>query len=278
MLNDDRRQRLVAALGIGCLVLIALSAAYSGRSQQPSLSVSVNTKQQDRHTNTEGTAGQSSDESAPNRQLVQLTGDLATYTLDLFIATVVVACATLGLGFAGFFQWREIRRTANISERALVDLEAPFLSIKIENTGVSRKDREIGHNFEQLSFSIANFGRTPATLVELVDKTKMVPINEGNPPPIDFDFRSRNTLPRGVISPPAGDSQLFSRNLYADHLSDLAADGLPLSVKALFFYGFVRYETIFAQTLRMGFCFIFDRYSDTWVLSGDERYNYLENE
>jgi hypothetical protein len=61
-------------------------------------------------------------------------------------------------------------------------------------------------------------------------------------------------------------------------MNDLAADSLPLKTKNLFFYGFVRYSTIFDEIFRMGFCYMFDRYSDKWLLFGDEKYNYCKKE
>jgi hypothetical protein len=177
-----------------------------------------------------------------------------------------------------YFLFDSTNRLWRVSERALVDLEAPFISIKILETGLPVKQGEVGHNFEQLFFSIVNLGRTPATLVELVDKTKMIPENDGYPPPIDLDFRSREEMPRGVISPPNGESQPFYQNLFANHLNELAADPLPLRKNAIFFYGFVRYETIFSHVFRLGFCFIFDRFTSCWHLSGGSKYNYLERE
>ena len=85
-------------------------------------------------------------------------------------------------------------------------------------------------------------------------------------------------MPYGVVAPPTANSQDFTRNLLGDHINDFAADPLILIRKAIFFYGFVRYETILKQTFRLGFCFIFDRFSERWILSGDDGYNYLTEE
>ncbi len=85
-------------------------------------------------------------------------------------------------------------------------------------------------------------------------------------------------MPRGVLSPPGDESQPFIRNLLADHMNELAADPILLKNNDIFFYGFIRYETIFNERFRMGFCFMFDRYIDRWLLSGDSKHNYLERE
>jgi hypothetical protein len=211
---------------------------------------------------------------------------LVRWTAALFAATVGLILATGLLGYFGHQQGRDMRetisvakRSADISERALTELEAPFISIFIKESGLSKKMTEVGHDFSILQFTIVNHGRTPARLIELVDKTWMVPLESGNPPEIDLDFRSRNAMPWGVIAPPSdGQSQPFTRNLLSEHMNALAEGKPPLARNALFFYGFVRYETIFKQTYRLGFCFIYDKFSNLWILSGGERYNYLERE
>jgi hypothetical protein len=169
-------------------------------------------------------------------------------------------------------------RSAEVAERALTELEAPFTAIKIIDTGLIKKTGEIGHDFAILQFSVTNDGRTPARLVELVDKTILVEIEGSTPLPMNLDYRSRNTMPYGVISPPNSESQPFTQHLLMNHMNELAADTLILKNKTLFFYGFVRYETIFKQRYRMGFCYFYDRYSNRWILTGDENYNYLTKE
>jgi hypothetical protein len=210
---------------------------------------------------------------------------IAFFTVVLAVKTAGLFVETAGLRTAADQQAADMKasiaaaiRSADISERALTELEAPFTAIKIIDTGLIKKTAEIGHDFAILKFSITNDGRTPARLIELVDKTILVEIEGGNPPPMNLGFRSRNTMPYGVISPPNSESQPFTQHLMMNHMNELAADTLILKNKALFFYGFVRYETIFKQSYRMGFCYFFDRYSDRWILSGDEKYNYLTKE
>jgi len=205
---------------------------------------------------------------------------LVTAVATAFIAwfTLSLRQSTDRLWDAGDKQLGLLKRSADISERALTELEAPFTAIKIIDTGLTKKTTEIGHDFGMLKFSVTNDGRTPARLVELVDTTRLIPEESGNPPPINLDFRSRDTMPYGVISPPNSESQPFTRNLLLYHMNELAADAIPLRRNVIFFYGFVRYETIFKQSYRMGFCYMFDKFSERWLLSGDEKYNYLEKE
>jgi hypothetical protein len=174
--------------------------------------------------------------------------------------------------------WRATRRSARIAERALTELEAPFVSIKITDPGVHKKNAEIGHDFMTIWFCIANHGRTPARLIELVDKLALLENGKDWPREVHPDAATRNTMPYGVIAPPNGESPPFSNNLFAFMMNALAADPLPLKTKNFFFYGFVRYSTIFDEVFRMGFCYMFDRYSDKWLLFGDDKFNYCRKE
>jgi hypothetical protein len=191
------------------------------------------------------------------------------------IATIFIAAFTWTVRQSTDKLWRATQRSATIAERALKELEAPFISIKITDTGITRTYGETGHVFTNISFCIPNHGRTPARILELVDKFALIGIGEGNPPEVRTDAATRNTMPYGVIAPPNGESQPFTNNLYAFMIrNDLAIDPLPLTTKRIFFYGFVRYATIFDEVFRMGFCCIFDVASEKWLLSGGGNHNY----
>lgn len=85
-------------------------------------------------------------------------------------------------------------------------------------------------------------------------------------------------MPYGVISPPNGESRPYSRNLLANHLNEISYDRLPLENKSIFFFGFARYETIFHDVYRMGFCFFYSIFDERWVLAGGQEYNYCSKE
>ncbi len=196
----------------------------------------------------------------------------AEYTLLLAIATSILAGSTV-------FLWKSTRDSVKIAERSLLELEAPFLSVKIIDVGIEKVRGLPEHEFGVLRFSIANYGRTPAILREIVDDIRLISMEDGVPPVMNIDRRTRNSLPRGVISPPQLESQPFIRYLLSDLNEGLARAGpSPLMRNEVVFYGFVRYETIFDQAFRMGFCFFFDRFSDRWVLGGEGNYNYLKRE
>jgi hypothetical protein len=166
------------------------------------------------------------------------------------------------------------RRSTEIAERALTELEAPFLSIKITETGVPRKTDAVGHDFTYIEFCITNHGRTPARIIELVDKFDLFEDGKEWPREVHPDFATRSTMPYGVIAPPNGESQPFSNNVWYFMSGALVSDPLPLKTKNLFFLGFVRYSTVFGEIFRMGFCYKFDRFSHRWILFGDDRYKY----
>lgn len=207
---------------------------------------------------------------------------VAYFTLWLVGFTGVLGGSTIGLWIVtwagGKRQSRDMQASIAIAERSLSELEAPFISIKIVDTGITRSYRDVGHDFTTLSFSVANYGRTPARLVELTDYLALRGANDGLPPEVNPQAATRNTMPYGVISPPNAESQPFTQNLFAFMMNALAADPLPLKTQNLFFYGFVRYSTIFGDVFRLGFCFMFDRYSERWLLQGGETHNYCRKE
>ena len=102
---------------------------------------------------------------------------IAFFTLVLGFSTVGLWVATIALYRAGERQIRVSEKSATVAERALVELEAPFLSIGISESGLTKKSGERGHDFKILKFCVFNYGRTPARLIEIVDKTWLVDVN-----------------------------------------------------------------------------------------------------
>jgi hypothetical protein len=84
--------------------------------------------------------------------------------------TAVLALSTILLWFATRAVAVASKDSARVAEKALVNLEAPFISIEIIDNGLKRKQHEIGHDFHQLMFVLANYGRAPARTFDLVDK------------------------------------------------------------------------------------------------------------
>lgn len=173
------------------MVLIFLAAFVSdlhGQSKQPPSKTSQqNSAQQERGTDnspvvvkilptekskTELATEKEKQES--DKQLVELTGDLAKYTKLLFIATALLVIATAGLVVFGFIQSSDSKRSiaaaetsAAVAERALTDLERPWLflaSVSIRFNPSATGLLEPNRWFLKLHWK--NVGRAPAIVDE----------------------------------------------------------------------------------------------------------------
>jgi hypothetical protein len=212
------------------LALLATSASDSwGQSKQtlPRTGQQKNT-QQERGTEvspvvvkvvpTEKSKGDLDTEKAKqesDRHLVKLTADLANYTMFLFFATAALFLAIIGLVVVGFRQVRDARRSINaaedstrIAERALTELERPFVGIEIIDSGFKSElvaEEEYYVTLEEnLTFRYVNHGRSPATIIETSDKFDICTANE-LPDPIDPNAPG-NQVPFGVIVGASGGS------------------------------------------------------------------------
>jgi len=149
-------------LVIALTFLATIASDSWSKSKEPSTKTSQqNTAQQERGSEnsplvikvipSEKTKDDLAREDAKNEQklaiderVASLTGDLALYTELLFAATAVLALITLGLVIVGYRQVRDARRSivaaetsAKIAEKALTELEAPFIAVKIVNSGIN---------------------------------------------------------------------------------------------------------------------------------------------
>jgi hypothetical protein len=161
--------------------------------------------------------------------------------------------------------WVVANRSADISERALTDLEAPFIYVKIKSEGLLHQSGRLGG---KIRFLFGNYGRTPAHIIEFIDQHEVVGIGQGQPKVIDPVKQRGTVMPYGVVAGPDGVSQDFE-HLFAELLS---------REKVLFFFGYVRYADIFQRTYTLGFCYQFDPKGFRWVLSGGEGYNYCRQD
>jgi hypothetical protein len=196
---------------------------------------------------------------------------VADYTLAVAWLTGVLAFSTIGL-------WFVTRRSAKIAERALTELEAPFIIVKIKDPGIHcGPTRKI--TFSELKYCFANYGRTPAHILEFSDIITEANVDEGLPTPIDPIKEPGTPMPYGVISTPDGTAQDF--NVLTNNLNFF--EGAPYETpreitKKAFFRGFVRYGDIFGNEFVLGFCFLFDIHNNRWVLRGNENHNYCRKE
>ena len=218
-----------------------------------------------------------------DRQLVKLTGDLANYTKLLFVATAALFIATAGLVFLGFYQSRDTRRSiraaedsARIAERALTELERPFVGIEIIESGfkaelVAEDDYYVTLE-ENLTFRYVNHGRSPATVIETSDKFEICTA-KNLPDPVDPNALG-NQVPFGVILGANGGTSPPSTREQSKGIDKQDFMRVTSGDDNLIFMGFVRFRDIFNRTHVTGFCLRLSRSDARFYFAGDHRYNY----
>ena len=207
-------------------------------------------------------------------------------------AEAYVALFTLTLTLSTITLWLATKRSANIAERALTELERPFLGVEVLQSGLSFTETgAVTSPVSEFKYQFINYGRTPARLTELVETWPIVNrINESEdgtkyrytsvlPDPIDPTRQPGRTLPYGVVV--SSDKPYpFSANAM------VVIDVQNLAVRPwfhgegndLYFCGYVRYIDIFNKRYILGFCAMYDFLSGRFVLMGDDRYNYNREE
>jgi hypothetical protein len=289
-----------------CLAIaLALLAAFApdswGQSKQnPSKSNQQKNTQQERGTDdspvvvkvipTEKSRGDLDAEKArqdSDRQLLKLTGDLANYTRLLFAATAALFLATIGLVVVGFRQVRDASRSikaaedsTRIGERALTELERPFVGIEIIDSGfkselVSEEDYYVTLA-ENLTFRYVNHGRSPATIIETSDKFDICTPNN-LPDPIDPNAPG-NQVPFGVIVGANGSNSPLSTREQSKGIDKQEFMRVTSGDDNLVFIGYVRFRDIFGRTHVTGFCLRLSRSDARFYFAGDHRYNYTYTE
>lgn len=215
---------------------------------------------------------------------------IAFYTLWLMAFTGILAIATIGLGGAtlllyltGEKQFRfairsSVRQLAatnksiKISERALTELEAPVIQLKVVNPGLNLTDNE-----GRFAFAFENHGRSPAHILEFAED--IVAVAPGIfPPPPDRKVKRGRGMPYGIISPPGGQSEEFGIPIVRSQLTGPRAGPNRTEYRYLYFVGYVTYADIFGGIFTVGFCLLYDPPRARWAFRGDERYNYHRKE
>lgn len=196
------------------------------------------------------------------------TGDpITVFTAALTAFNGLLFVSTLGL-------WLATRKSTAISQRALTELEAPFLNVQISKPGLNLKGRTVA--FGQLKWRVVNYGRTPATILEIFDTIRQVEQGHGYAPPIDLLKEHGNLMPYGVIAAPnGGRTEDFPYMAIADLLAE-PGTLVALDHRNIFFLGYIKYADIFGSRFVLGFSFLFDRYGQRWILAGEGRYNYCQ--
>lgn len=183
------------------------------------------------------------------------------------IATIVIGAFTCTLWLATTQQARLTEASIRIAERALTELEAPFVFVQINSPGLTVEGSQT--HFGMLQWCVVNYGRTPASILETFHEIPSVE-RDHDPPAVDPTQRRGHQLPYGVIAPPNGGR--------SHDFPAIPVPNRPFSTHSPFFLGFVRYADIFQNRFILGFCFLFDAGSNTWIRALGDEYNYCRKE
>jgi hypothetical protein len=186
----------------------------------------------------------------------------------------ITAVLTLVLAVSTVLLWMSTRDLARGAERALTELERPFVYVEVLTPGLVISGVNAGFA-GSLQAICANYGRTPADLWELEDQIVFLP-KGGFPEPMVPKANPPRQMPPGAISAPAKPYP-FDINLRGWLNMDQLAE-LGQGRGSVFLIGYVRYLDIFNRRHITGFCAYFDPVSQRFVARGDERYSYTRDE
>lgn len=191
-------------------------------------------------------------------------------------SALITAIFTVVLGVSTIYLWKVTAKSAQIAERALTELEAPIVGVKIVRPGLEWDPLKTNLSIGNLQFSFVNYGRTPAMLHELIEDVRSAKIGEGFPPGMKGERGP--PMPYGVFVPPSGETRPFNFNIFAFMLGTAVNDPTQLKNVVPFFMGTAKYGDIFGNLYTMGFCFIFDDMSNRFIEAGDTEYSYCRKE
>jgi hypothetical protein len=188
-----------------------------------------------------------------------------------------VAAFTLVLSLSTIALWLVTRRSADIAERAFSELERPYVYI-FGVKGLER-DSERMDPYDLLKYSVANYGKTPASIEVAafgisVGTTPEPPIAVGVwhsllEPPILMPNERRDDnayVPETISMSQFADEDTPPSDSYME--PDLK-DG-----ENFFFWARIKYHGPFSNALETSACWRWDRKSARLILFGGEQYNY----
>ncbi len=205
-------------------------------------------------------------------------------------ATGLIAYFTLTLKRSTDNLWDVTRRSADIAERALTELERPFITVEVLQSGLTfTASGTVTSPISDFKYQFVNHGRTPAQLIELVESWPVVdrirhPTNSNKfqsvqPPPIDPKTQRGRQLPFGVVVSQNKPFELSANAVAVIDIQHVNVRPFFHSLGSdLYFCGYVRYQDIFDKRYIFGFCAVYDFIGRRFVLMGDSRYNYTRRE
>jgi hypothetical protein len=214
-----------------------------------------------------------------DRQIVDLTGNLAFYTELLFAATAVLAVLTGGLVLVGFRQVRDARETiaaakasaeaAKDSAAALPRVERAYVFVKIRAGSIGyygRNGKDFGYTYVKVLFF--NRGKTPA----LMKKIRAVPlIQESAPEKLPALSETDKELPPGYIISADGNFEMKDIEVVREMVEMAAVEN---GTKTLFIAGLVEYDDVLGESRETGFCWQYDQGQDGLFRPSHSNLNY----
>jgi len=186
---------------------------------------------------------------------------IVLFTLVLMLATVML--------------WLSTRRLWRISERALTELERPFVFVRFDQAGLQgRGQGQLGWNGNFVA-SFVNHGRTPAMLTELLDQYPAT-LGTDMPAPIDPTTQRGRDLPVGALSAPEVPFTIETNPIAEFPGAVLNANFW--NTQRLYCIVYIRFRDIFGKRYITGFCGLFDPLQNRFILWGGDGYNYTRRE
>ena len=205
-------------------------------------------------------------------------------TIAIAAFTYILYRATSALGEAGDKQIavaqaaaNAANRSAEVAERALIQLEAPILFITIEDDAIIvNRLPQMSLAAGVLKYRFANYGRTPTCLTTLTDNIIGIEVGKGFPPPLDAFSKGRQNLGWGVVVHPNGKSVELQINLMPLRMDETGAEWFFFPEKYRIFLQIrATYSDIFYASYTTGFLFMYDTHSERFILtSAGHDHNY----
>ncbi|WP_316229591.1 hypothetical protein [Bradyrhizobium sp. SZCCHNR1070] len=209
---------------------------------------------------------------------------LVRWTFALFAATIGLILATAVLGYFGWRQSRDMQdsiavanRSATAAERALIDLERPWLFVHLSPHLVDRKAPPEFKVPPVAVFQIGNHGRMPATIRACYIALEGLPQTEPSAGLLRDEFHmSIGPQERSEKLPIDCPGGLAEYGAVVDLITDVVHPIPELKqTENLFFYIVIEYVDVRGKLYKSSFCWRFDLGVNYWVEFGGSKYNYL---
>jgi len=224
------------------------------------------------------------DKEADDHTLTDWTVKLGKATVALVVVgalQLVLVGFQLYLMFVGSKDTRiaaeAARTSANVAEKALYDLERPFVVVDIPSPGLGTyAGGAEGLNLlrETMVLAVNNYGRTPATLTELFFKPEVTDFGS-DVMALHPEAMRGVTLPSGVL---AVAGKPFEESFDFKNWEMSFSNGIANNQKWVWVRGFVRYKDVFNKQFVSGFALVFDPFKREFVRKGGDLYNYTREE